>query len=150
MSRISGGRTNGEIIVFNVTGGKFRICARISNKPYDAVGCWYVKKFKILLDRCSGGDIIQMYCVFLLTYFTHYVGSRYGNSYVISSDFKWLAHLISASQLWTNKVDLSEEDQNDYTLAGMRRLFSFYNQGANAVRHMLVAECPKALSNGKL
>ena len=76
---------------------------------------------------------------------------RYGNKYIISSEFKWLAHLISSSRLWTNKVDLSEGDQNDYTLSCMRPLFNFYNRGGNAVRHMLVAECPKQLiPDGKI
>lgn len=70
---------------------------------------------------------------------------RYGNKYIVSSEFKWLAHMISSSRLWTNKVDLSEGDQNDYTLSCMRPLFNFYNRGGNAVRHMLVAECPKQL-----
>ena len=73
---------------------------------------------------------------------------RYGNKYVISSDFKWLAHMISSSQLWTNKVDLSEGDQNDYTLACMRPLFNFYNSGGNAVRHILVATSPRPLQPG--
>ena len=35
-----GGKINGEIIIFNVSENGFRICARISNKPYDSVGCW--------------------------------------------------------------------------------------------------------------
>ena len=56
--------------------------------------------------------------------------------------------MISSSRLWTNKVDLSEGDQNDYTLSCMRPLFNFYNRGGNAVRHMLVAECPKQLLPG--
>ena len=53
--------------------------------------------------------------------------------------------MISSTRLWTNKVDLSEDDQNDYTLSGMRPLFNFYNRAANAARHLLVAECPKQL-----
>ena len=32
------------------------------------------------------------------------VGCWFGNKYVISSDFKWLAHLVSSSKLWMNKV----------------------------------------------
>ena len=89
---------------------KLRICARISNQPWDTIGCWY------------------------------------GNKYVISSEFKWLAHMISTSRLWTNKVDLAEGDQNDYTLSCMRPLFNFYNRSGNAIRHMLIAECPMALA----
>ena len=80
--------------------------------------------------------MLHAYCLF---------GKRYGNKYVISSEFKWLAHMISSTRLWTNKVDLSEDDQNDYTLSGMRPLFNFYNRAANAARHLLVAECPKQL-----
>ena len=53
--------------------------------------------------------------------------------------------MISSSRLWTNRVDLSEGDQNDYTLSCMRPLFNFYNRAGNAVRHMLVAECSKPL-----
>ena len=53
--------------------------------------------------------------------------------------------MISSSQLWTNKVDLSEGDQNDYTLACMRPLFNFYNSAGNAVRHILVATSPRPL-----
>ena len=53
--------------------------------------------------------------------------------------------MISSSRLWTNRVDLSEGDQNDYTLSCMRPLFNFYNRGGNVVRHMLVAECSKPL-----
>ena len=47
---------------------KLRICARISNQPWDTIGCWY------------------------------------GNKYVISSEFKWLAHMVSTSMLLLNKV----------------------------------------------
>ena len=71
---------------------------------------------------------------------------RYGNKFIISSEFKWLAHMISTSRLWTNKVDLAEGDQNDYTLSCMRPLFNFYNRSGNATRHMLIAECPMALA----
>ena len=31
-------------------------------------------------------------------------GCWYGNKYVISAEFKWLAHFISTSMLWMNKV----------------------------------------------
>ena len=71
---------------------------------------------------------------------------RYGNKFIISSEFKWLAHMISTSRLWTNKVDLAEGDQNDYTLSCMRPLFNFYNRSGNAIRHMLIAECPMSLA----
>ena len=54
--------------------------------------------------------------------------------------------MISTSRLWTNKVDLAEGDQNDYTLSCMRPLFNFYNRSGNAIRHMLIAECPMALA----
>ena len=70
---------------------------------------------------------------------------RYGNKYILSSEFKWLAHMISSSRLWTNRVDLSEGDQNDYTLSCMRPLFNFYNRAGNVARHMIVAECSKPL-----
>ena len=96
------------------------------------------------------------------------VGCWFGNKYVISSDFKWLAHLVSSSKLWMNKVqsgffspkfrsmafcnpkreispqvDVSLECANDYTLACMRALYNFYNSHGNAVRFMLVAELHK-------
>ncbi len=61
------GRIMGEIVVFTLK-PKVKICAKISNKPWDVVGCWY------------------------------------GNKYVISSEFKWLAHMVSQSMLWINKV----------------------------------------------
>ena len=61
------GRINGEIMVFTLK-GRLKICARISNKPWDAFGCWY------------------------------------GNKYVISSEFKWLAHMVSTTMLLINKV----------------------------------------------
>ena len=57
----------GEIMVFTID-KKLRICARISNRPSDATGCWY------------------------------------GNKFVISSEFKWLANLISTTMLLVNKV----------------------------------------------
>ena len=62
------GRIKGEIMVFTLVNKKLRICARISNKPWDAIGCWY------------------------------------GNKYVISSEFKWLAHMVSTTMLLVNKV----------------------------------------------
>ena len=75
-----------------------------------------------------------------------FLHNRYGNKFIISSEFKWLAHMISTSRLWTNKVDLAEGDQNDYTLSCMRPLFNFYNRSGNAIRHMLIAECPMSLA----
>ena len=63
------GRAKGEIMVFTID-KKLRICARISNRPSDATGCWY------------------------------------GNKFVISSEFKWLANLISTTMLLVNKVRL--------------------------------------------
>ena len=77
--------------------------------------------------------------------YKHAFRFRYGNKYILSSEFKWLAHMISSSRLWTNRVDLSEGDQNDYTLSCMRPLFNFYNRAGNATRHMIVAECSKPL-----
>ena len=55
------------------------------------------------------------------------VGCWYNSSYVVSSDHKLLAHTggISASLLWMNR--LAPELANDFTLAGMRCLFKFYN-----------------------
>ena len=40
------GRAKGEIMVFTID-KKLRICARISNRPSDATGCWYGNKFVI-------------------------------------------------------------------------------------------------------
>ena len=51
MFNFIGGRINGEIIVFNITEDKFRICARISNKPYDSVGCWYVNQMNQIIKK---------------------------------------------------------------------------------------------------
>ncbi len=62
------GRIMGEIVVFTMK-PKVKICAKMSNKPWDVTGCWY------------------------------------GNKYVISSEFKWLAHMVSQSMLWINKVN---------------------------------------------
>ena len=67
------------------------------------------------------------------------VGCWFGNKYVISSEFKWLAHMVSSSRLWLNKVDTSES-ANDYTLACMRALYNFYNSHGNVVRNLLVAD----------
>ena len=57
MFNFIGGRINGEIIVFNITEDKFRICARISNKPYDSVGCWYVNQMNQIVKKTSNLDI---------------------------------------------------------------------------------------------
>ena len=67
MFNFIGGRINGEIIVFNITEDKFRICARISNKPYDSVGCWYVNQMnqiiKNVLSCRNGQKLIRMHFV---------------------------------------------------------------------------------------
>ena len=59
------------------------------------------------------------------------VGCWYNNSYVVSSDHKLLAHTggVSASLLWMNR--LAPELANDFTFAGMRSLFKFYNTGGD-------------------
>ena len=59
------------------------------------------------------------------------VGCWYNSSYVVSSDHKLLAHTggVSASLLWMNR--LAPELANDFTLAGMRCLFKFYNTGGD-------------------
>ena len=99
-------------MVFTFKASKLRICARISNKPWDALGCWY------------------------------------GNKYIISSEFKWLAHMVSTSMLLINKVSFAlEASLNDHTLAGIRTLFRFYNSAGNAVRYFCVANVPKDLGD---
>lgn len=40
------GRTMGEILVLSVKEG-FKICARITNRPSEALGCWYNNKYLI-------------------------------------------------------------------------------------------------------
>ncbi|TRY73755.1 hypothetical protein TCAL_06027 [Tigriopus californicus] len=42
-------RTFGEMVVFSVK-EEFEICARITNKPSDVVGCWYNDKYVISAD----------------------------------------------------------------------------------------------------
>ena len=74
------------------------------------------------------------------------MGCWYGNKYVISSEFKWLAHMVSTSMLLINKVSFTlEASGNDHTLAGIRTLFRFYNSAGNAVRYFCVANVPKDL-----
>ena len=74
------------------------------------------------------------------------LGCWYGNKYVISSEFKWLAHMVSTSMLLINKVSFTlEANGNDHTLAGIRTLFRFYNSAGNAVRYFCVANVPKDL-----
>ena len=127
------GRAKGEIMVFTID-KKLRICARISNRPSDATGCWY------------------------------------GNKFVISSEFKWLANLISTTMLLVNKVRSNfckndfllsiyqflyicnfqvsfalDKNANDHTLACVRVLYRFYNSAGNALRHLLVANLAKDL-----
>lgn len=104
------GRTKGEIMVFTFKNNKLKICAKLTNKPYDAFGCWY------------------------------------GNKYIITSEFKWLAHMVSTSMLLMNKVSFAlEKNYNDHTLAGIRTLFRFYNSAGNAVRYFCVANVAKDL-----
>lgn len=43
------GRTFGEMVVFSVK-EEFEICARITNKPSDVVGCWYNDNYLISAD----------------------------------------------------------------------------------------------------
>ena len=73
-------------------------------------------------------------------------GCWYGNKYVISAEFKWLAHMVSNTMLLLNKVSFAlEQSLNDHTLAGIRTLFRIYNNAGNAVRHLCVANVPKDL-----
>ena len=40
------GRTKGEILVLSVR-EKFKICAKITNRPSEAMGCWYNNKYLV-------------------------------------------------------------------------------------------------------
>ncbi len=71
------------------------------------------------------------------------LGCWYNSSYVVSSELKWLSHGVSASQLWINRV--APETANDFTLAGMRWLFKFYNSGQGAAQQLTVADAPRPL-----
>ena len=50
------GRCKGEIMVFTLK-GKLRICARISNRPWDAFGCWYGNKYVI------SAEVFLIHCI---------------------------------------------------------------------------------------
>ena len=64
------------------------------------------------------------------------IGCWYNNSYLVSSDHEWLAHLISSNKFWINKVDYSLD--SDPSLACMRQLYRMYNCAGNAVRDVTV------------
>ena len=64
------------------------------------------------------------------------IGCWYNNSYLVSSDHEWLAHLISSNKFWINKVDYSLD--SDPSLACMRQLYRMYNCAGSAVRDVTV------------
>ena len=86
---------------------------------------------EILVVRCRGeeaGDVTSR--ISLKPYET--VGCWYNNSYLVSSDYEWLAHLVSTNKFWMNKVDYSLD--SDPSLACMRQLYKLYNCSGSAVR----------------
>ena len=64
------------------------------------------------------------------------MGCWYNNSYLISSDHEWLAHLISCNKFWMNKVNCSLD--SDPSLACMRQLYRMYNSAGSAIRDIKV------------
>ena len=98
---------------------------------------------EILVVRCRGeemGDVTSR--ISLKPHETG--GCWYNNSYLISSDHEWLAHLISTNKFWMNKVDYSLD--SDPSLACMRQLYRLYNCAGSAVRDITVVNVPRASS----
>ena len=62
------------------------------------------------------------------------VGCWYNNTYLVSSDHEWLAHLVSTNKFWMNKVDYSMD--SDPSLACMRQLYKLYNCSGSLVRSL--------------
>ena len=88
---------------------------------------------EILVVRCRGeeeevGEVTSR--ISLRPHQT--VGCWYNNTYLVSSDHDWLAHLVSTNKFWMNKVDYSMD--SDPSLACMRQLYKLYNCSGSFVR----------------
>ena len=96
---------------------------------------------EILVLRCGGeelGDVTSR--ISLKPHET--VGCWYNNSYLVSSDHEWLAHLVSVNKFWMNKVDYSLD--SDPSLACMRQLYRLYNCAGSIIRDIKVVNLPRA------
>lgn len=67
-----------------------------------------------------------------------FFGTWYNDSYLLSGDLRWLAHLVSTSIVWLNRA--SQETDSEYTSI-MNRMFRFYNRSASSIRSITVANC---------
>ena len=67
-----------------------------------------------------------------------FFGTWYNDSYLLSGDLRWLAHLVSTSIVWLNRA--SQEADSELT-AVMNRMFKFYNRSASSIRSITVANC---------
>lgn len=67
-----------------------------------------------------------------------FFGTWYNDSYLLSGDLRWLAHLVSTSVVWLNRA--SQETQSEYTSI-MNSMFKFYNRSASSIRSITVANC---------
>ena len=86
---------------------------------------------EILVLRCRGEEVGEVTSRITLRPH-HTVGCWYNNTYLVSSDHEWLAHLVSTNKFWMNKVDYSMD--SDPSLACMRQLYKLYNCSGSAVR----------------
>ena len=73
-----------------------------------------------------------------------FFGTWYNDSYLLSGDLRWLAHLVSTSVVWLNRA--SQETQSEYTSI-MNSMFKFYNRSASCIRSVAVANCLPPYSN---
>lgn len=67
-----------------------------------------------------------------------FFGTWYNDSYLLSGDLRWLAHLVSTSIVWLNRA--SQEADSEFTSI-MNRMFRFYNRSASSIRSITVANC---------
>jgi len=98
---------------------------------------------EIIVFECKGEDVGDIRSrISLKPHDT--VGCWYNNSYLISSDFEWLAHFISCNKFWINKVDYTMDA--DPSLACMRQLYRLYNCAGSCVRDVSVVPIHKMSS----
>lgn len=65
-------------------------------------------------------------------------GTWYNDTYLLSGDLNWLAHLVSSSLLWLNNAYQETETADKAVVAKMYR---FYNKNASSIRTIMVANC---------